>query len=74
MIFIDTSPKSLIKDLEKAGFTYVRTSGSHVIYFKAGIGLISVPVHGNKDIPIGTFENLRKKLVLNKLAFSSRSI
>lgn len=55
------SPRSLIKDLERAGFTYLRTSGSHHIYFKEGIGIISVPVHGNKDIPNGTFEKLRKK-------------
>lgn len=52
---MDFSPRSLIKALEKAGFVFIRQSGSHKVYFKDGHGLISVPCHGDRDIPKGTY-------------------
>lgn len=52
-------PKELIKLLGKSGFVFVRQSGSHAIYRKAGYKIIVVPIH-SKDIPTGTLNSILK--------------
>ena len=52
-------PRELIKLLESNDFVFVRQSGSHAIYRKAGHKIIVVPVH-SKDIPTGTLNSILK--------------
>ena len=52
-------PRELIKLLEKEGFVYVRQTGSHAIFKKAGNKNIIVPIH-SKDIPKGTLHSIMK--------------
>jgi predicted RNA binding protein YcfA (HicA-like mRNA interferase family) len=48
------TPKKLAKLLEKAGFEYRRTTGSHYIYYKKGIRRpVSIPFH-SRTLPTGT--------------------
>ena len=38
-----------------------RITGSHHIYVKEGMGVIlSIPVHGNRDLPTGTLRSILK--------------
>lgn len=49
------SGKRMCKLLESRGWTLDRISGSHHIYVRADSPLIvSVPVHGNRNLPPGT--------------------
>jgi len=45
--------------LKKIGFIETHQRGSH-LYFKSkdGTKIVTVPVHGSKDIPIGTLYNI----------------
>ncbi|TAL68043.1 MAG: addiction module toxin, HicA family [Bacteroidetes bacterium] len=52
-------PKELIKLLEKAGFIFIRQSGSHAIYKKSDGTMVVVPIH-NRDIPSGTLHGIMK--------------
>ena len=55
------SGKKLCKIIEKKGWVLRKVTGSHNIYEKAGIGkILSVPVHNNKDLKIGTLKALMK--------------
>ena len=55
------SGKTLCKIVEKNGWVLKRVSGSHHIYSKTGIrAILSIPVHGNKDLPIGTLKGILK--------------
>lgn len=49
------SAKQLIKKLKKVGFVETHQRGSH-LYLKSlrGREIVTVPIHGGKDIPIGT--------------------
>lgn len=50
------SPKDLIRILEGNGFSYKRSKGSHRLYENSTTGkTVVVPVHGNKDLPKGTY-------------------
>ena len=46
-----------MKRLKQNGWIFDRIKGSHYIFIK-GSKTIPVPVHGNKDIPIGTVKNI----------------
>ena len=46
-----------MKRLKQNGWIFDRIKGSHHIFIK-GSKTIPVPVHGNKDIPIGTVKNI----------------
>lgn len=64
---MNTSPKNLIRLLEEKGFVLKRVSGSHHIYFHPEIKkIVVVPVHGNKDIPLGTFRSILKQAGISK--------
>lgn len=52
-------PRELIRLLEKEGFVFVRQSGSHAVFKKAGHKIIIVPIH-SKDIPTGTLLGILK--------------
>ena len=51
--------RKVIQKLKKAGFTETHQRGSH-LYFKSNDGtkIVTVPVHGSKNIPIGTLYNI----------------
>jgi predicted RNA binding protein YcfA (HicA-like mRNA interferase family) len=52
-------PRELIRLLNKNGYVFVRQSGSHAIFKKAGSKNIIVPIH-SKDIPSGTLYSILK--------------
>lgn len=59
---MNQSPKNLIKVLESKGWVLKRISGSHHIMFHPERKqTIPIPVHGNKDIPMGLFLSILKK-------------
>lgn len=53
------SSKKVVQKLKEAGFIETHQRGSH-LYFKNenGTKIVTVPVHGSKDIPIGTLYNI----------------
>jgi predicted RNA binding protein YcfA (HicA-like mRNA interferase family) len=56
------SPKNLISLLEQKGYVLRRvTGGHHIFYHKELKKIVVVPVHGNKDIPKGTFMSILKQ-------------
>jgi predicted RNA binding protein YcfA (HicA-like mRNA interferase family) len=55
------SGKALCKIVERRGWLLKRVTGSHHIYAKEGVSIIlSIPVHSNRDLPIGTLRSLMK--------------
>ena len=61
------SGQALCKIIERQGQQLKRISSSHHIYTKQGMKVIlSVPVHGNKDLPIGTLKSILKDAGLNE--------
>ncbi len=55
------SGKKLCKIIEKKGWTLKKITGSHHIYQKAGKPqILSIPVHRNQDLKIGTLKALIK--------------
>jgi predicted RNA binding protein YcfA (HicA-like mRNA interferase family) len=52
--------KELVKQLRLNGWELDRINGSHHIMIK-GKSTLSVPVHGNKDLPSGTLNKLLKQ-------------
>jgi len=55
------SGKSLCKIVERYGWILKRITGSHHIYIKEGMNVIlSIPVHGNRDLPTGTLRSILK--------------
>ncbi len=55
------SGKAFCKIVEKQGWILKRISGSHHIYVKEGVpAILSIPVHGNRDLPIGILTKLMK--------------
>lgn len=64
---MNTSPKHLIKLLEEKGFVLRRITGSHHIYHHPELKkIVVVPVHGNRDIPLGTFRSILKQAGISK--------
>lgn len=51
--------RKVIQKLKKIGFIETHQRGSH-LYLKSvdGTKIVTVPVHGSKDIPIGTLYNI----------------
>ncbi len=49
------SGRRMCKALHAKGWAWVRTAGSHHIFEREGEPMnISVPVHGNEDLSVGT--------------------
>jgi len=54
--------RDLIKRVEKDGWYWKRTSGSHEIYkHPTKSGTVVVAHHGSKDIPEGTLKSILKQ-------------
>lgn len=53
--------KPVIKILEKHGFKCVRINGSHHIMSNGIMQPFTVPVHGKRDIPIGTLKSIERQ-------------
>lgn len=61
------SGKALCKILERQGWELKRITGSHHIYTKVGVDVIfSIPVHSNRDLPIGTLKSIIKDAELTE--------
>lgn len=61
------SGKALCKIVERYGWELKRVTGSHHIYAKEEIGaILSIPVHGNRDLPTGTLRRLLKDAELTE--------
>ncbi len=54
------SGKQVLKLLLAHGWEIDRIKGSHHVLKKANLTLV-VPVHGNRDIPIGTLNSILKQ-------------
>lgn len=64
---MNQSPQYLIKLLEKNGFIFKRSKGSHKIFYNAANNLtVIVPVHGSKDVKKGTFLSILKQAGIDK--------
>jgi predicted RNA binding protein YcfA (HicA-like mRNA interferase family) len=60
------TPKELIKLLERKGFAFDRSKGSHQIYYHKEKRLRAViPMH-NKDLPTGTLHAILKQAGIDK--------
>jgi len=63
------SPKNLIKILEKHGFAFKRSKGSHQLYYNQTTNkTVIVPFHGGKDLKKGTFLAILKQAEIDKTA------
>ncbi len=57
----------LCRIVERNGWKLKRVTGSHHIYCKEGVDVIlSVPVHGSRDLPIGTLKSIMKDAELTE--------
>lgn len=66
---MNLSPKRLVTILEEHGYVLKRITGSHHIYFHPETKVsVPVPIHGNKDIPQGTFLTILKQAGIDKAA------
>lgn len=64
---MNESTQYLIKLLEKNGFIFKRSKGSHQIFYNAVNNItVIVPVHGNKDVKKGTFLAILKQAGIDK--------
>ena len=64
---MNLSALNLIKILQKNGFIFKRSKGSHQIYYNKNYNkTVIVPMHGNKDLPKGTFYAILKQAGINK--------
>jgi len=55
------SGKDFCKIVEKKGWTLKKVTGSHHIYQKSGVNsILSIPVHRNQSLKIGTLKALMK--------------
>jgi len=61
------SAKDLVSILKRNGFEFKRSKGSHHIYENSTTGKITfVPMHGNKDLPKGTYYGILKQAGLDR--------
>lgn len=58
---MDLSPKSLFKILKERGYVLDRIKGSHHIFINLQKNhAVPVPIHGNKDLKLGTYKSILK--------------
>ena len=64
---MNRSSKNLINILQKNGFVFKRSKGSHQVYYNEGNNkTIIVPMHGKKNLPKGTFFTIIKQAGIDK--------
>jgi predicted RNA binding protein YcfA (HicA-like mRNA interferase family) len=60
------SGKAVIQALERDGFMVIRQRGSHIYLRKpAATTLVTVPIHGNRDLPAGTLRSILRQAGLS---------
>ncbi|MBR5756461.1 MAG: type II toxin-antitoxin system HicA family toxin [Firmicutes bacterium] len=52
--------KDIVKKLIANGWSIARIHGSHIVMVK-GSDTEVIPVHGNKDLPKGLWESIKKR-------------
>lgn len=63
---MNLSPKVLVDLAKENGWVLRRISGSHHIYKNVKTGIsVSIPIHGNKDLKLGTFRAIEKTIIGN---------
>lgn len=61
------SPEYLIKILERNGFFYKRSRGSHKLFYNPLTNkTVIVPYHNNKDLKKGTFFSILRQAGLHR--------
>ncbi|NJM68140.1 MAG: type II toxin-antitoxin system HicA family toxin [Acaryochloris sp. RU_4_1] len=61
------SGKRLCKVIERKGWVLKRVTGSHHIYEKIGVEqILSIPVHRDQDLKVGTLKALMKVAQLSE--------
>ena len=61
------SGKAFCKIIERHSWVLKRVTGSHHIYTKEGVDrILSIPVHGSRDLPTGLLRKLLKDAGLNE--------
>ena len=61
---MDLSPKSLILFLKDHGYKLDRIKGSHHIYYNDDTKhSVPDPIHGNKDLKLGTYKGIQKSIL-----------
>jgi predicted RNA binding protein YcfA (HicA-like mRNA interferase family) len=61
-----TTGKEVVQALQRGGFNVSHVRGSH-FYLRRSTdpGLVVVPVHGNRDLPLGTLQSILKQASLS---------
>ena len=52
--------KEIVKILKQNGFTKQSQKGSHAKYIN-GVKITIIPIHGSKDVPVGTVKSIEKQ-------------
>ena len=61
------SGKTLCKIVERKGWELKRVTSSHHIYIKqSSDAILSIPDHGNRDLPTGTLRSIMKDAELTE--------
>jgi len=61
------SGKELCKIVQNKGWILKRIKGSHHVFEKAGLETtLSIPIHSNKDLKIGTLKSIMKQANLTE--------
>ena len=61
------SGKKLCKIVQRYGWVLKRIKGSHHIFEKEGLEItLTIPIHGNKDLKIGTLKAILKQANLTE--------
>lgn len=61
------SGKQLCKIVEANGWQLKRIKGSHHIFIKEDVeAIVVIPVHSNRDLPIGTLKSILKDAELTE--------
>jgi predicted RNA binding protein YcfA (HicA-like mRNA interferase family) len=61
------SGKKLCQVVERFGWKLARIKGSHQIYTKENVSaIVVIPIHGNRDLPIGTLKGILKDAGLSE--------
>ncbi|MEX6505405.1 type II toxin-antitoxin system HicA family toxin [Jiella sp. M17.18] len=57
------SGKAVVRALQRGGFVVLRVSGSHHVlrHPERPASKVNIPVHGNRDLPIGTMHSIIEK-------------
>ncbi len=59
-MMVQMDGRTVIKKLQLHGFKCVRIHGSHYIMSNGKTAPFPVPVHGNRDLKIGTLKSIEK--------------